>query len=58
MSPLVKIGLTDLPKSEVAVLASYNNLRIGQDSEILTPGVDNVKIEHALTFSMTKKVFS
>jgi hypothetical protein len=55
---LVKIGLTDLPKSEVAVLASYNNLRIGQDYEILTPGVDNVKIEHALTFSMTKKVFS
>ena len=35
-------------------MASYYNLRIGQDSDF----ADNVKIDHALNFSMPKKVFS
>ena len=43
------------------ILASYKDLRIGQDSEFakfLTLDIDNVKIDHALTFGMAKKVFS
>ena len=43
---------------EIIDFVSYNNLRIGQDSEVLTQGIDNVKIDHALTFGMPKKVFS
>ena len=42
---------------KLQILASYNNLRIGQDSEFAL-GIDNVKIDHALTFGMPKKVFS
>ena len=42
---------------KLQILASYNILRIGQDSEfaLFWPGIDNVKIDHAFTFGMPKK---
>ena len=53
---------------KLQILVSDNNLRIGKDSGfakfwprdkyLIFPGIDNVKIDHALTFGMPKKVFS
>ena len=46
---------------KLQILASYNNLRIGQNSEfaqflVFTWGIANVKIDQALTFGMPKKI--
>ena len=46
--------LTNYMKNQI--LASCNNLRIEQDSEF-AKGIDNIKIDHALTFEMLLKRF-
>ena len=63
VSELLKDGhfLTNYLKLQIS--ASYNNLRIRHSSEFdkLWPRaflMSNVKIAHALTFDMPKKVFS
>ena len=44
---------------KLQILASCNNLGIGQDSEFAEfwPSIKNVNIGHALTLDMPKKVF-